>query len=162
MTPITWTTLTLLALGVELDVPDGWFCKPLDARTVIVYESEQDPYAATFEIQLAEPDTADPNWFENFVAGVPSELARVEGYQPLGSSRFQLASLGGVPVYAITGRRPEPGDGAVTTRMLAWAWVSPQRVQAFSGASVVRDEARNLAIFDRVLRSLRLFEPRTD
>ena len=158
MTSIIWTTLTLLSLGVELDVPDGWFCKQVGEHAVMVYEDDQDPFTATFEIQLGEPEAAGRDWFRNFVDGVLPELKKVQGFEYVSSSQFQLASNDKVPVYVIAGRRPEPGGSDVTTRMMAWAWVNSHRMYAINGASVTSDEARNLAIFDHMLHSLRLLD----
>jgi hypothetical protein len=155
-----WASVTNADLLLSVEVPVGWDIDVVDDVRFRVYAErpDADGYRASVGFVLGEPEEPGPEWFARFCAAVPNELARsVEGFQLLSSERFGLSS--GADVFEVRARQHAAGAPA-TSQLLAYIWANSYRMYVVDAATLGQHEGRDMPVFDRILRSVRILPPR--
>jgi hypothetical protein len=157
---LEWASVTNADLLLSVEVPVGWDIDVVDDVRFRAYAErpDADGYRASVGFVLGEPEEPGREWFERFCAAVPDELARsIDGFELLSAERFGLSS--GADVFEVRARQQAVG-AAGTSQVLAYVWANSYRMYVVDAATLRQHEDRDLPVFDRILRSVRLLPPR--
>lgn len=156
----SWTSLASADLLLSLRAPRGWSVQPVDETRFVLLrgEPDEDGYRASMTFLEGEPEERGATWFERFCEAVPDELAAsLDEFVLSDSDLFRNSS--GARVLALTYRQHAEGAPA-TSHVQAYMWASSYRMYVISGATLREHEERDVPVFDRILRSVRLLPQR--
>jgi hypothetical protein len=155
-----WTSLTNADLLLSLRVPVGWVADIVDEFRFRVCRDGADDggFRASCGFVLGEPEVAGPEWFAEFCAAVPRQLAAtIEGFEPIGTESFDLSS--GATVFAVSARAHVAG-APPTSQLLAYVWANSYRMYVMDASTLRTNETRDLPLFQAILGSIRVLPPR--
>ncbi|SDO43048.1 hypothetical protein SAMN04515671_0912 [Nakamurella panacisegetis] len=149
--PVPMASLARMDLGISMLVPLGWGIDGDESRIRLLGPLE-DGRRPTFTLLQGEPEADGEPWFTEFrELAVARIAATAKGFVKLSVEDFVLSSF--VDVTALHYRRDEPDP---VSQLQAYLWASSSRMLVADAATARAHEARDLPIFDAILRSIRL------
>lgn len=159
-TTTDWISFANADLLLSLRAPQGWDAQAVDEFRFTLYRdaADADGYRANMSFVLGEPEEVGVQWFAEFCAAVPNELAGLDGFELIDTDAYRLSSH--ARVFVVRYRQHAPGAPA-SSHLQAYVWGNSYRMYAITAATLREHEGRDLPVFDAIVRSLRLLPPRT-
>lgn len=151
--PMASLTVEDLLLSLRIPIDSGLTVDEsmLRVRLPIGGTEQRDP---TWTIRLGQPSEPGEEWFTEFRSAAVTRMdGAVDGFELLDVSNFVLSSF--IDVTSVHYRR-RLQDGSVVSQMQAYLWANSYRMYVVDAATARETEAEVLAVFDAILRSIRL------
>lgn len=153
-------SLTIEALEVSLLAPRGWTADLIEEGVRLFGPADAQAASArpTWSITRARPDGYGDAWLDAFGAGVVRKLTTSLAECAIdGEERFTLSSR--TPVHLVR-YHWRGADGVVVHQLQASISRSAAAAYVVHAATRGPNAARDLALFDAIVRSLRFLPPR--
>ena len=156
---LAWTTLVDLDQGISLEAPTDWEAVPHEGVLLRAPQPSDEGIVPLLMIAPATPEGDTWEWFDEFAASAVQEFA--EGGRDLDTQRFALSSMG-ADVVTVTTRLGVEGDldDPPRVQMVGWIWAGPTWMYQVVGHTAPSRATDDTAIFDRMVRSIRLLAKR--
>jgi hypothetical protein len=149
---VQFSSMARLDLGISLLAPLDWTISG-DEQRIRLFGLDENGRRPTFTLLQGEPEAEGEEWFRRFRWQAVERIASTApGFVNLGVDHFVLSSF--VDVTALHYRRDE--EGASVSQLQAYLWANSHRMLVADAATGRTHEGRDLAIFDAILRSVRL------
>jgi hypothetical protein len=155
-----WVSVASAALLVSMLVPAGWEAQPIDETrlTLLRDAADDNGYRASVTVLAGEPEQEGAAWFDAFCDAAPGQLAAsLDDYEEIDRDTFKISSR--ARVLQISYRQHAEG-APPTSNLQAYLWLSSYRMYVVSASTLREHEDRDLPVFARIVKEMRLLPER--